>query len=55
MDAQPLLADVIEELESRHDELLSRLEELDQRVAQVLNEWAGKHPSEPSVQAPKAA
>jgi len=39
MDTQPSVMDVIAELESRHDELLARLEELDQRVAQTLKEW----------------
>ena len=46
MDNSTSLFDVIDELDSRHDELLERLDELDQRVAQTLNDWTGKCLSE---------
>ena len=50
MDARSSLLDVIGELDSRHDEILERLEELDNRVAQTLNEWTGKHLPESAAQ-----
>lgn len=31
--------DVLLEIDSRHEDLLVRLDELDKRVDQVLNEW----------------
>lgn len=41
MDNTPTYLDMILDLEARHDDLLQRLEELDQRVEDVLTEWMG--------------
>ncbi|MGA2620683.1 MAG: hypothetical protein ABSF26_23920 [Thermoguttaceae bacterium] len=39
MDAYNDQVEGLSELDSRHDELLRRLEELDARVEQVLAQW----------------
>ena len=60
MDAQSAHLQAVLELEARHDELLERLSELEQRVRQVLAQHTpGRHrdvvapePSPPPVQTP---
>ena len=39
MEERAANLDVLLEIDSRHEDLLVRLEELDKRVEQVLKEW----------------
>lgn len=39
MDSASATLDLLIDLESRHDELLIRLDELDKRVQNVLTDW----------------
>jgi hypothetical protein len=39
MDSASATLDLLIDLESRHDELLMRLDELDKRVQNVLTDW----------------
>jgi uncharacterized protein YukE len=41
MTETPSSLDTLMELESRHDELLDQLANLDQEVEQVLRQWQG--------------
>ena len=53
MDAASATLDLLIDLESRHDELLTRLDELDKRVQNVLTDWQAPRPSaNPSSSAP---
>ena len=44
MDAASATLDLLIDLESRHDELLTRLDELDKRVQNVLTDWQAPRP-----------
>ena len=41
MDDRAPHLDVLQQIETRHEDLLARLDELDKRVAEVLKEWQG--------------
>jgi hypothetical protein len=45
MDSASATLDLLIDLESRHDELLMRLDELDKRVQNVLTDWQAPRPS----------
>lgn len=49
MDGSVSQLDLLVDLESRHDDLLRRLDELDKRVSQVLAEWQPTRPQSPAV------
>jgi len=44
MDSASATLDLLIDLESRHDELLTRLDELDKRVQNVLTDWQTPRP-----------
>lgn len=48
MDQQPPPASLLEELDRRQDEVLSQLDELEARIAQLLAEYAPAKPRRPA-------
>lgn len=49
MSIQPAPIDVIQDLDARQDDLLSRLEELDRQIQRVLTDWTAKQPAPPTL------
>jgi len=47
--------DILVDLETRHDDLLRRLDDLDRRVAAVLAEWQPGRPDAPAATSPAGA
>jgi hypothetical protein len=45
MDTTISQLELLRQLDARHDDLLEKLEQLEKRVAQVLEEWTGAVPS----------
>jgi hypothetical protein len=43
MDNRAADLDTLLEIDTRHEDLLARLDDLDKRVEQVLKEWQGGH------------